>query len=69
MQRADHLPRVVRLRIRSVSVTIHTPLIMVLLSTDRTAALTYKMALADKDKVTDGLLKELSNSLFPTQQI
>jgi hypothetical protein len=41
---------------------------MVLLSTDRTAALTYKMALADKDKVTDGLLKELSNSLFPTQQ-
>jgi len=40
---------------------------MVLLSTDRTAALIYKMTLADKDKVTDGFLKELSNSLFPTQ--
>ena len=26
------------------------------------------MALEDKDNVTHGLLKELSNSLFPTQQ-
>jgi len=41
---------------------------MVLLSTDRTAALTEQIALADKeDKETHGLLKKLSNSIFPTQ--